>query len=60
MGIFTVAHHDESEFTISLVAAIANYTTRIVDPTLDPEQIQEALLFLDHVGIALSAVYVKR
>ena len=28
------------------VAAIANYTTRVVDPTLDAEQIQEALKFI--------------
>lgn len=29
-----------------LVAAIANYTTRVVDPTLNAEQIQEALKFI--------------
>ena len=28
------------------VAAIANYTVRVVDPTLDAEQIQEALKFI--------------
>ncbi|KAF7795571.1 hypothetical protein EIP86_006733 [Pleurotus ostreatoroseus] len=35
-------------FVDAEVAAIANYTSRIVDPTLPPEQIQEALLFIDH------------
>ncbi|EKM60554.1 uncharacterized protein PHACADRAFT_155682 [Phanerochaete carnosa HHB-10118-sp] len=33
---------------ICVLAAIANYTTRVVDPTLDAEQIQEALKFIDH------------
>jgi hypothetical protein len=35
----------------SLVGAISNYTTRLVDPDLDPDQIQEALKFLDHVRL---------
>ena len=29
-----------------IVAAIANYTVRVVDPSLDSEQIQEALKFI--------------
>ncbi|OSD02218.1 nuclease Le1 [Trametes coccinea BRFM310] len=31
-----------------ILTAIANYTARVVDPTLDAEQIQEALKFVDH------------
>lgn len=42
------------------MAAIANYTTRIVDPTLDAEQTQEALLFLDHVSTGLGFVSMPR
>ncbi|KAJ3527269.1 hypothetical protein NM688_g8151 [Phlebia brevispora] len=33
---------------ICILAAIANYTARVVDPTLPPEQTMEALLFIDH------------
>ncbi|KAK1235383.1 hypothetical protein PQX77_001405, partial [Marasmius sp. AFHP31] len=31
-----------------VLTAIANYTTRVVNQSLDPTQIQEALKFLDH------------
>ncbi|KAJ3475818.1 hypothetical protein NLI96_g11582 [Meripilus lineatus] len=33
---------------VCVLGAIANYTTRVVQPGLDSEQIQEALKFLDH------------
>lgn len=42
------------------MAAIANYTSRVLDPTLDAEQIQEALKFIGeavfphHMTVALT------
>ncbi|KAK7692095.1 hypothetical protein QCA50_005501 [Cerrena zonata] len=40
-----------------ILGAIANYTTRVVSKTLDAEQIQEALKFIDHVGTVLCPYY---
>ena len=33
---------------VCIVEAIGNYTTRLMDPTLDPRQKDEALLFFLH------------
>lgn len=50
--------HASDPVISSSVAAIANYTARVVDPTLDPEQIQEALLFIGEFCIALCSALV--
>lgn len=37
------------ESRLFAVTAIANYTQRVSDPSLDATQVREALYFIDHV-----------